>query len=157
MGREQTAETKRKISESRKKYTRENATTWKGGRRINHKGYIEVFMPEHHRARGNGYVFEHIVVAEIKVGRNINRGENVHHIDHDKQNNSPDNLEVMDASEHTKNHHTRARTGVDKSCVVCGKMYYRKLSHAKRVKCCSRQCVGKYTYILKNGGLKDAQ
>lgn len=38
---------------------------------------------------------EHRVVAEIKIGRPLKSGEVVHHIDHDINNNDPDNLMVF--------------------------------------------------------------
>jgi hypothetical protein len=47
---------------------------------------------------------EHVVVAELKLGRALRKGEIVHHTDHDSHNNHPDNLEVMTQSEHCKAH-----------------------------------------------------
>lgn len=46
----------------------------------------------------------HRVVAEQKIGRPIATGEHVHHIDHDKHNYHPDNLEVMTARDHHRLH-----------------------------------------------------
>lgn len=46
----------------------------------------------------------HRIVAEEKIGRKLKPGEIVHHIDGDKKNNSPENLEVMTQSEHIKLH-----------------------------------------------------
>ena len=46
----------------------------------------------------------HRVVAEEKIGRKLEKGEIVHHIDGDKWNNHPDNLEVMTQSEHARIH-----------------------------------------------------
>lgn len=40
---------------------------------------------------------EHRVVAEQKLGRPLKKGEIVHHIDGNKLNNHPDNLEVLDS------------------------------------------------------------
>lgn len=40
-------------------------------------------------------VHEHRIVAEEKLGRKLNPGEVVHHIDGDKRNNDPDNLMVF--------------------------------------------------------------
>jgi hypothetical protein len=49
---------------------------------------------------------EHIVIAEQKIlGRPLERGEVVHHKDHNPINNSIDNLEIMTRSEHSKEHH----------------------------------------------------
>lgn len=47
---------------------------------------------------------EHRVMAEQKLGRPLRRGEVVHHIDGDKRNNAPDNLEVITQSEHINAH-----------------------------------------------------
>lgn len=52
----------------------------------------------------------HRVLAEEKIGRALIKGEVVHHIDGNKRNNSPDNLEVLkNQSEHAKLHDTLAR------------------------------------------------
>lgn len=48
----------------------------------------------HPRADRQGTVFEHVLVAEQKLGRALCDGEVVHHIDCIKNNNHPDNLTV---------------------------------------------------------------
>jgi hypothetical protein len=47
---------------------------------------------------------EHRIIAEQMLGRPLERGEIVHHIDGDKHNNNPANLKVMTQSEHMKLH-----------------------------------------------------
>lgn len=47
---------------------------------------------------------EHRVIAEQKIGRKLHKGEIVHHIDGNKSNNHPDNLEVMTQSQHIRAH-----------------------------------------------------
>lgn len=63
-------------------------------RRIIRKGYVMVLDKTHHRAQANGYVYEHIVIMEEKLGRKLIVGENVHHINGVKDDNSPNNLEL---------------------------------------------------------------
>lgn len=49
--------------------------------------------------------YEHRVVAEMKLGRPLKKGEVVHHIDGNFRNNDPDNLMVLSSqSEHCKIH-----------------------------------------------------
>lgn len=145
-------ETKRKIAESRKKYTMENHPSWKGGRRINHNGYVQVRVKGHHRTV-NGYVFEHILVIEEKLERKLKPNEQVHHINKIKTDNRPENLEVIDIAEHTRLHAPEKRKGKYLNCVVCGSKFYRKPSHVKNAKCCSLKCVGKYTHLKRIGEL----
>ena len=76
---------------------------WKGGRKRD-KGYILVYKPEHHRADRHGYVREHVLVLEEKLGRPILKTENTHHINQIKDDNRPENLTVMSAKEHGKLH-----------------------------------------------------
>lgn len=64
------------------------------------------------RLRGTGtktYIKEygrhqHRIIMEKKLGRKLIKGEIVHHIDHNKKNNHPDNLQVMTQSEHCTLH-----------------------------------------------------
>ncbi len=50
---------------------------------------------------------EHRVVAEKKLGRPLLRGEIVHHLDEDKRNNHPDNLEVLTRAQHIAKHRAK--------------------------------------------------
>ena len=52
----------------------------------------------------NGFICEHKVVAEFFEGRELKENEEVHHIDFDRQNNSPENLKIMDRAEHRRYH-----------------------------------------------------
>lgn len=69
--------------------------------------HVLVRMHEHHRAGRHGTVFEHILVAEQKIGRPIERHERVHHINCIKDDNRPENLFVCaDDREHFLIHGT---------------------------------------------------
>jgi len=73
----------------------ENNPAWKGGKYIEpDKGYVMVLNRAHPRARQNGYVCEHILVAEEMLGRALLPEEEVHHKNRDKADNRPDNLKV---------------------------------------------------------------
>lgn len=64
---------------------------WRGGRLIDEDGYVLVFLPQHPHANSNGYVREHRLVMEEKIGRYLLPEEVVHHTK-GKQDNSPDHL-----------------------------------------------------------------
>lgn len=72
---------------------------WKGGRRKETGGYIEVYLPTHPKARQNGYIKEHRLVMEKHLGRLLLDCENVHHINGDKSNNNISNLELWNVSQ----------------------------------------------------------
>lgn len=152
-GKKHSEETKRKIAESRKKYKREKSSSWKGGKRISSNGYVEIFLPEHHRARKNGYVFEHILVVEMWLKRHLKPNEQVHHVNKIKTDNRIENLQVVDIAEHARLHAKERRKGEYLKCVVCSKEFYRKPSHVSKAKCCSLKCVGHYTHLKKKGKL----
>lgn len=77
---------------------------WRGGRKLSSYGYLLVLLPEHHLANGNGYVYEHRLVAEQTLGRQLGPGEVVHHINGDVADNDPANLAVMSKGQHTALH-----------------------------------------------------
>lgn len=83
---------------------RERAGNWKGGRLLLGNGYVTVLLPEHPRAGQHGYVLEHIVVAEASLGRALLPGEVVHHRNGQKDDNRPENLQVLTLGEHARLH-----------------------------------------------------
>lgn len=85
----------------------EKAANWRGGKR-DFKGYITIYSPDHPN-NNQGYVFEHRLVAEQKLGRLLTKDEVVHHINGDKSDNRPENLEVCLRSEHVHHHFTSGK------------------------------------------------
>lgn len=115
-------------------------------------GYVMVSNPTHHRAEQNGYVYEHVMVAEEKLGRLLKDSEVVHHEDENKQNNNPDNLFVFATNaDHSRFHKNGVKILVgdyyispelhtfDTKCEVCDREYrYNPSQHTGRF--CSKEC-----------------
>jgi hypothetical protein len=78
----------------------EQASNWKGGRYIDPYGYVLIRASSHHRTHQNGYVFEHIIIMESYLGRELRQDEIVHHKNGVKDDNRIDNLELMTDSQH---------------------------------------------------------
>ena len=95
---------KKRINENRNQKGSLN-NNYKGGRIIDGYGYIQICSPGHPKAtkRGN-YVREHILVMERNLGRYLIKGERVHHINGDKQDNRIENLKLMIHGEHSRHH-----------------------------------------------------
>lgn len=122
---------------------------------LDSNGYYYVYMPDHHRAKQNGCVAEHILVAERKLGRPLRDGEVVHHEDENKTNNSEDNLYVfVSAAAHSSFHSGGKRFPVgdawdtervlhDIECLVCKTISKRekpKTSMKQENFYCSQKC-----------------
>lgn len=71
---------------------------------VTKKGYVRIYMPEHHRADAGGYTWEHIVVLEQRLGRTLIEGEITHHKNGDREDNSPSNLELRTTYTHEPGH-----------------------------------------------------
>jgi hypothetical protein len=71
-------------------------------------GYRLVYEPGHPSSMKSenweGYIYEHILVAEKFLGRPLTSDEVVHHLDFDRSNNKKENILVLLRSEHGKLH-----------------------------------------------------
>lgn len=95
-------------------------------------GYKLIYKPDHPRAHKSGghkgYVYEHIVVSEEMMGRQLTEKEVTHHLNQKKDDNAPANLLVLENSQHTKLHGWLAKQIIvpnplkvfDKYCEICG-------------------------------------
>lgn len=82
----------------------QNNPSWTGGRIIN-MGYWSIYNPNHPSSDIHGYIFEHRLVMETKIGRYLLPVEKVHHLDFDKLNNDVTNLYLFpNDSEHLRYH-----------------------------------------------------
>ena len=78
----------------RKYYKGELAANWKGGRRQIPQGYVYIYNPDHPLATKDGYVMEHRLVMEKKLGRYLTRKEIIHHKNGIKNDNREENLDL---------------------------------------------------------------
>jgi hypothetical protein len=76
----------------------------KGKSRISSGPYILVYCPGHPHAKKSGHISEHRYLMEKKLGRFLSTSEHVHHKDGDGKNNDLENLELMNSSEHAREH-----------------------------------------------------
>lgn len=67
-------------------------------------GYVRVYMPEHPFAAADGCVPKHRLVMERHLGRYLQPGEVVHHVNHIRDDNRLENLVLMDSAEHCAMH-----------------------------------------------------
>lgn len=88
--------------------TGENHPCWKGGVEIN-DGYRLVMKKDHPNAH-KGKVREHRLILEEHLGRELEPGEIVHHINEDRLDNRIENLQLVSRAEHMMIHINGART-----------------------------------------------
>ena len=95
-------ETRDRISEAKKSHY--DGLNGYGHTKMQSKGYVLAYCPNHPNAHKDGYVMLHTLIMERKIGRYLTQDEVVHHINHVKSDNRITNLELMNKSEHSSMH-----------------------------------------------------
>ncbi|MEC1697745.1 HNH endonuclease [Schinkia azotoformans] len=120
-------------------------------------GYIVVFKPDHPKSYKDGYIYEHILVAEKMLGRPLRENEDVHHIDFNVQNNLPENLLILGHGQHRKLHNFINRYNlrpVFENTALIGH-YVRKCEYCSEYllenqKFCNKECQEKFKQLKRD-------
>jgi hypothetical protein len=114
---------------------------WNGGKTVNSQGYVLIHTPEHPHCSKRGYVREHRLVMEKKLGRYLEPNEVVHHKNGKKDDNRIENLELMKKKDHDRVGPNVFQKGKQykKVCPECGEVFYVTPS-LLRIVCCSQSC-----------------
>lgn len=104
----------------------ENKSLHDEGKCKHSSGYVWKRCEDHPRSH-NGYVLEHILVAEEKIGRLLLPKERVHHENEIKSDNRHDNLTVFPNEKAHQQHHVRMS-----ALKACGNPDWRHCTHCKQ-------------------------
>lgn len=91
-------------SEIGQKISKQLSMSGIGAKKIRSDGYVYIFFPDHPKSSKDGFIMEHILVMECAIGRWIRPDECVHHINHIRNDNRLQNLQLMTRSEHMRMH-----------------------------------------------------
>lgn len=105
--------------------------------------YILVVAPEAYPGKKyrNKYCYEHHLVYWYNTGIVPSKTQLIHHINENKHDNSFENLELKDKSEHSRDHGiARGKTSVEYTCLICCGKFIVYSGKTKNPKYCSVEC-----------------
>ena len=112
---------------------------------IRKDGYKTIWLTEFKKR-----VFEHRYVMEQFLNRTLNSNETIHHINHNRLDNSIENLEILSRSEHTSKYHRKKFINRTLAvCKMCKRIFPVKNKNYRGIYC-SLECRNKGN-ILYNG------
>lgn len=99
---------------------------WNGGKTTDSNGYVQVRNRNHPKAHKNGYIWEHRLLAEKALGKQLPDFAPVHHFNGEKSLNENGNLVVCQDNTYHRLLHVRYR-----ALIACGNAHWRKCSFCK--------------------------
>jgi hypothetical protein len=93
-GKHKSLKHRKNLSKNHHNVSGKNNPNWNGGRR-KALGYWLIWKPNHPFARKDGYICEHRLVMEKKLGRYLKPSEYIHHKNGKKDDNREKNLELF--------------------------------------------------------------
>lgn len=83
----------------------EKNPAWKGGKRIDKRdGYVLVQLPGHPNSRVDGSILEHRLIMSERLGRPLEKDEDVNHVNGIKHDNRLENLKLVRYMAHYEEH-----------------------------------------------------
>lgn len=84
-------------------YKKGNKFAWKGGKTVTTQGYVQIYSQDHPYRTSAGYVMEHRLIMEKKIGRYLVPNiEDVHHKNGIPDDNRLENLVMISHRHHSK-------------------------------------------------------
>lgn len=122
--------------------------------KLNNTGYLRVWNPEHPMAMKDGLCLVHRMVYYDNFG-NIPAGYHIHHKNHIKTDNRPENLELIDNREHVLEHKVVGSKQRNQYGVFTVKPVEQRATTRKKNKLIPRECI--HCHKLFTGRRSDAK
>ena len=100
---------------------------WQGGTTFHDAGYRLLKQPDHPRAKSNGYVFEHLVIAQRALGKPLPVGAVVHHVNGVRHGNHNTNLVICQDQAYHSLLHRRMH-----ALTACGNPHWLRCVYCKQ-------------------------
>jgi hypothetical protein len=127
--------------------------SYTGGRTYYSKdGYVLEKVPDHPKASRDGLVLQHRLIVEKEILKApLPREYTVHHVDGNKTNNHPDNLEILTNAEHAKVHSSQRGDidQYDEKMVADTVTELGLLKAARKLRVSTSSILSRYPYLRK--------